>query len=76
MPRSRRSGARPAALAPILEMRADERLATLSARLANFAVELGDSRFVGSAEARALRGQIADYCSNAIKTRALPSGDT
>lgn len=65
------------ALTPILEMRTEERLATLSARLASFAVALdGSRRYLGSVEARLLHGQIADYCANAIKTRALPSGDT
>jgi hypothetical protein len=64
-----------ATLAPILEMRAEERLATLSTRLAGLAGALNGRRYLGSADARSLHEQITDYRANAIKTRALPSGD-
>jgi tetratricopeptide (TPR) repeat protein len=64
-----------AALSPILGMRAEERLATLSARLGEVASQLGDQRYSGSPGARSLREEITDYRANAIRTRALPSGD-
>jgi tetratricopeptide (TPR) repeat protein len=63
------------ALAPILEMPAEERLATLSSRLGDVAGMLNQRRYASSPEARALRDQIADYHTNAMTTKALPPGE-
>lgn len=63
------------ALAPILEMRPEERLATLSSRLGDVAGMLNRPRYASSAEARALRDQIADYLTNSMTTKALLSGE-
>jgi hypothetical protein len=61
-------GYRYAHLEPILGMRAEERLATLSTRLATLAGALDDRRYLSSAGARSLHEQITDYRANAIKT--------
>ena len=64
------------ALAPILGMPPERRLATLTTRLGEVEMQLRDRRYQGSAEVTRLRQQITGYRAHAVAARALPPGQS
>ena len=64
------------ALAPILSMPPERRLATLTTRLGEVEIQLHDRRYQGSTEVAELRQQITGYRAHTVAARALPPGQS
>ena len=63
-------------LDPILQMPAEQRLATLSERLGDVDRYLGHRKYAGDPHALSLREQIGEYRADTVTVRALTTGES